>query len=59
MALFGGCQKDGGSKGVHRVRGDINVLLLGMFSPSFPVPILPYVCRLFLTLNDSMVRLCR
>lgn len=29
MALFGGCPKDGGSKGAHRVRGDINVLLLG------------------------------
>lgn len=30
MALFGGCPKDGGSKGAHRVRGDINVLLLGL-----------------------------
>lgn len=29
LALFGGCAKEGGSKGTHRVRGDINVLLLG------------------------------
>lgn len=27
LSLFGGCPKDGG--GMHRVRGDINVLLLG------------------------------
>lgn len=29
LALFGGCAKDGGSNTVHRVRGDINVLMLG------------------------------
>jgi DNA replication licensing factor MCM2 len=29
LALFGGCAKDGGATGMHRVRGDINVLLLG------------------------------
>jgi DNA replication licensing factor MCM2 len=29
LALFGGCHKDGGSTGMHRVRGDINILLLG------------------------------
>ncbi len=29
LSLFGGVAKDGGSKGTHRVRGDINVLLLG------------------------------
>mmetsp|Transcript_3003 Transcript_3003/g.4568 ORF Transcript_3003/g.4568 Transcript_3003/m.4568 type:complete len:949 (+) Transcript_3003:31-2877(+) len=29
LSLFGGCAKDSGSKGTHRVRGDINVLLLG------------------------------
>jgi len=27
LSLFGGCSKDGG--GTHRVRGDINILLLG------------------------------
>lgn len=27
MALFGGCPKNAGNK--HRIRGDINVLLLG------------------------------
>ena len=29
LALFGGCAKDSGSNTVHRVRGDINVLMLG------------------------------
>jgi hypothetical protein len=29
LSLFGGCAKEGGSVGTHRVRGDINVLLLG------------------------------
>ena len=30
LSLFGGCHKDGGSGGgMHRVRGDINLLLLG------------------------------
>ena len=29
LSLFGGCAKQGGSQGTHRVRGDINVLLLG------------------------------
>ena len=29
LSLFGGCAKDGGGGGTHRVRGDINVLLLG------------------------------
>lgn len=29
LALFGGCQKEGGEGRTHRVRGDINVLLLG------------------------------
>lgn len=29
LALFGGCHKESGSSGMHRVRGDINVLLLG------------------------------
>ena len=28
LSLFGGVAKDGGS-GTHRVRGDINILLLG------------------------------
>jgi DNA replication licensing factor MCM2 len=32
LSLFGGCQKDGTGVGMHRVRGDINVLLLGKFS---------------------------
>ncbi|RYH31681.1 hypothetical protein EON65_02215 [archaeon] len=31
LSLFGGCAKQGGAgAGSHRVRGDINVLLLGM-----------------------------
>jgi DNA replication licensing factor MCM2 len=29
LALFGGCHKDGQQAGMHRVRGDVNVLLLG------------------------------
>lgn len=29
LSLFGGCPKEGGGGGTHRVRGDINVLLLG------------------------------
>lgn len=30
LSLFGGCAKEGGAgAGVHRVRGDINILLLG------------------------------
>lgn len=29
LSLFGGCAKDGGGSGAHRVRGDINILLLG------------------------------
>lgn len=29
LSLFGGCHKDGGNSGMHRVRGDINILLLG------------------------------
>ena len=29
LSLFGGCAKDGGAGGTHRVRGDINILLLG------------------------------
>jgi len=30
LSLFGGCHKDGGQgTGMHRVRGDINILLLG------------------------------
>lgn len=29
LSLFGGCAKEGGGGGTHRVRGDINVLLLG------------------------------
>lgn len=29
LSLFGGCAKQGGAQGTHRVRGDINVLLLG------------------------------
>jgi DNA replication licensing factor MCM2 len=29
LSLFGGCMKD--AAGGHRVRGDINVLLLGIF----------------------------
>jgi len=29
LSLFGGCPKDGGGEGMHRVRGDINILLLG------------------------------
>lgn len=29
MSLFGGCAKEGGTGGAHRVRGDINILLLG------------------------------
>ena len=29
LSLFGGCAKEGGTGGAHRVRGDINVLLLG------------------------------
>ncbi len=28
LSLFGGVHKDGGA-GMHRVRGDINILLLG------------------------------
>lgn len=34
LALFGGCHKDGGS-GMHRVRGDINVLLLGEYCTTY------------------------
>ena len=30
LSLFGGCAKDGGNAGMHRVRGDINILLLGV-----------------------------
>lgn len=29
LSLFGGCSIEGGAGGTHRVRGDINVLLLG------------------------------
>ena len=29
LSLFGGCAKEGGTGGAHRVRGDINILLLG------------------------------
>eukprot|EP01035_Chromulina_nebulosa_P018362 gene18362-24058_t len=29
LSLFGGCAKESGTGGTHRVRGDINVLLLG------------------------------
>lgn len=29
LSLFGGCAKQGGTGGTHRVRGDINILLLG------------------------------
>lgn len=29
LSLFGGCAKNGSSGGTHRVRGDINILLLG------------------------------
>jgi DNA replication licensing factor MCM2 len=33
LSLFGGCAKSGGEgAGSHRIRGDINVLLLGLFS---------------------------
>jgi DNA replication licensing factor MCM2 len=34
LSLFGGCQKDGAGVGMHRVRGDVNVLLLGKFTTS-------------------------
>ena len=33
LSLFGGCAKDGGNAGMHRVRGDINILLLGVCAP--------------------------
>ena len=31
LSLFGGVHKDGGTTGMHRVRGDINILLLGEY----------------------------
>lgn len=50
LSLFGGCAQECGSMGTHRVRGDINVLLLG----SYPIQkIYNYWCLFFMMLSSS------
>ena len=37
LSLFGGCAKEGDASSSHRVRGDINILLLGTLDQNLRV----------------------
>lgn len=60
LSLFGGCAKQGGSEGTHRVRGDINILMLGKMCDALSVIHIWYY-KLFLMThvsNKSYIAYC-